>query len=159
MNIRKNAKKVSGQPSEINSSYSKNVNLIYEKKIQEESSRIENLVNLLLENKVTSIDSGNIKINFEISRKKLFTTYILPNGDEIYCIHKYDSILENNNPHSNLLLEIAKAECNAALAGETGELILYRYPSIGFYVSEEEAKKLRFRLRQLAKRSFSVRFK
>jgi hypothetical protein len=159
MNFRKNAKKVSGQPSEINSSYSKNANLFYEKKIQEENARIENLVNLLLKNKITSVDSGSIKINFEISRKNLFTTYILPNGAEINCSHKYNSIFANNNPFLELLLEIAKAECNAALAGKTGELILYRYPSIGFYVSEEEAKQLKFRLRQLAKRSFLVRFK
>ena len=63
MNFRKNAKKVSGQPSEINSSYSKNANLFYEKKIQEENARIENLVNLLLKNKITSVDSGSINKN------------------------------------------------------------------------------------------------
>ena len=140
-------------------SYSNSANDLFHEKVYEDNSRLGNLVDALLANKVASIDSGAIKINFEISRKNLITTYLLPGGKELCSNHKYDSIFANNEPGLELYLAIAKAECNAQIAGKTGDLVLYSYPAVGFYVSEEEAGKLKFKLRQLAKHPILYKFK
>ena len=140
-------------------SYSNSANDLFHEKIYEDNSHIETLVDALLANKVAAIDSGTIKIKFEISRKNLLTTYLLPGGKELCSNHKYDSIFANNEPGLELYLAIAKAECNAQIAGRTGDLVLYSYPAVGFYVSEEEAGKLKFKLRQLAKHPILYRFK
>ena len=155
MKIRRNSRKTLG----AGYSYSNSANDLFHEKIYEDYSRLETLVDALLANKVASIDSGAFKINFEISRKNLFTTYILPDGKELSSTHKYDSIFANNEPGLELYLAIAKAECNAQIASKTGELVLYSYPAVGFYMSEEEAGKLKFKLRQLAKHPFFYRFK
>jgi hypothetical protein len=155
MNIRRNSRKAPG----AGYSYSNSANDIFNEKIYEDSARLENLVDALLANKVASTNSGAIKINFEISRKNLLTTYLLPGGKELCSTHKYDSIFANNEPGLELYLEIAKAECNAKIAGKTGDLVLYSYPAVGFYVSKEEAGKIKFKLRQLAKHPLLYRFR
>ena len=155
MNIRRNSRKAPG----AGYSYSNSANDLFKDKIDEDSSHLENLVDTLLANGVASVDCGAIKINFEISRKNLLTTYLLPGGKELCSTHKYDSIFAINEPGLELYLEIAKAECNAKIAGKTGDLVLYSYPAVGFYVSEEEAGKLKFKLRQLAKKPVFYRFR
>lgn len=155
MKIRRNSRKARG----ASYSYSNSANELFKEKIYEDNSRLENLVDTLLANRVASIDTGAIKINFEILRKNLLTTYLLCDGKELSSTHKYDSIFVNNEPGLELYLAIAKAECNAQIATKTGELVLYSYPAVGFYVSEEEAGKLKFKLRQLAKHQFFYRFK
>ena len=159
MNIRRNSSKAHGATPGAEYSYSNSANALFKKKIYEDNSRLEKLVDTLLTNRVASTDSGAIKISFEISRKNLLTTYLLPSGKELSSTHKYDSIFANNNPDLELYLEIAKAECNATIAGNSGDLVLYSYPAVGFYVSEEEAKKLKFKLRQFAKHPIFLRFK
>jgi hypothetical protein len=155
MKIRSNSRKAPG----AGYTYSNSANDLFKEKIYEDSSRLENLVDALLANRVASIEAGAIKIKFEISRKNLLTTYLLPDGKELSSAHKYDSIFANNEPSLELYLQIAKAECNAKLAGKTGDLVLYSYPAVGFYMSEEEAGKIKFKLRQLAKHPFFYRFK
>ena len=155
MNIGRKSRKALG----ADYSYSNSANDLFHEKIYEDNSRLETLVDALLANRVATIDSGAIKIKFEISRKNLRTTYLLPGGKELCSNHKYDSIFANNEPGLELYLAIAKAECNAQIAGKTGDLVLYSYPAVGFYVSEEEAGKLKFKLRQLAKHPFFYRFK
>jgi hypothetical protein len=155
MKIRRNSRKAHG----AGFSYSNSANDLFHEKIYEDNSHIETLVDALLVNKVASIDSGAFKIKFEISRKNLLTTYLLPGGKELCSTHKYDSIFANNEPGLELYLEIAKAECNAKIAGKTGDLVLYNYPAVGFYVSKEEAGKIKYKLRQLAKHPFFYRFK
>lgn len=131
----------------------------YSNKTLNERSRLESLVEKLLQEKNLSISLNGINLNFRVDGKYVHTTYIFEDGGESTECTKFDSLFANNNPEDELLLAIAAAECNAELTDNSKQITLYRYPAIGFLVAEPESKSLKFRLRKAAKHPFFYRFR
>lgn len=134
-------------------------NDLYSTKVLNERVRLQSLVEELLKNKKLDAIINGFEVEFRISGRILFTIYKFKNSQTNYETHNFKSIFANNGPEDELLLALAKAECNTQLATDNSQLILYSYPAVGFLISEKESKTVRNRLRKLAKNPYLLRFR
>ena len=139
--------------------HNKKASELYSSIIEKEFHRLENDVEELLKSKSIVKKCNSFNIHFEISGRNLFTIYEFENGNSAFESHKFKSIFANNMPKKELLLSIAKAECNAALSNNSNEITLYNFPAFAFYIPEYEADSVKFKIRQIVKNSFLFRFR
>jgi hypothetical protein len=102
---------------------------------------------------------GAIQITHKIVGKNIRTEYSLADGQQFVVVDTYNSLHKNNGPEQELFLAIARAEINAQMAQIFDKFELHNYPAIGFFMSEKESKKLKNRLRNLAKNPYFMRFR
>ena len=132
---------------------------LYSAKILKDRDRLASLVEELLDKKTIALERNGFALEFEISGRNILTIYKFQNGGSAFDSYKFNSLFANNGPEDELLLSLVKAECNAELANNPDEIVLYNYPSIGFFVSENESKKIKYKLRKWAKNPYLMRFK
>lgn len=117
------------------------------------------IVKQLLIEKVAEITVNNIAIIFTVSKRCLSITYFFENKLSVSDMVIYDSLFNNNNPQTELFLEITKAVCNAQLSKKPNQITVYNYPATAMYLNPDEPMPVKEKLRALLKRPFFLRFR
>ncbi len=119
----------------------------------------EEFVRKLLAKKELGLSVNNIYITFSINKRCLITTYTFENELSVTDMVIYDSLFNNNNPQTELFLEITKAVCNAQLSKKPNQITVYSYPATAMYLNPDEPMPVKEKLRALLKRPFFLRFR